>query len=276
MKSNSELLQEHADSRNLTPGERSTLLLAYLCVRQMFPSITLAEFLVASSRAAGATKENRKSPKDAIDHHCPTKGSQWPPAKRMQIMFEYLDFCDSVDMSFDDFLSAVLGGGGAEQPVEQVPESSPKLDADALGQPDEVALEPEPAPVTVPQVPQPVEPTQPAVAAPPVSLLPPGSNVVDVTMTIGDARVQVDRLLSHPLPGAAIGDSMLQFYADCDPYRICVDITNGEPKPFVDVYVRDMRTEQCPVVFELPPSKEVPSTVVLRVRPDFFVNLVVT
>lgn len=280
MKSNSEVLAEHADARNLTPGARSTLLLTYLCVRHMFPDMSLPEFLKASDRVAGATKENRLSPKDAIDYHCPTKGSQWPPAKRLQVMLEYLDFCDSLpahegDMPLDTFLTAVLAPAVPEESA--TPEETSSV---------EVQSQPEPQPqqpqVVTPVSPQPVSPqpvslqlAAPPAAASPTALLPPGSSTTDVTLTVGTARARADQLLSQPASGTAIGDPMLQFHANCEQYLICLDITNGEPRPFVDVYVRDTSVDKCPVVFEMPPSAGIPSSMLLRIRPDFHVNLTV-
>ena len=170
-------------------------------------------------------------------------------------------------------MAAVLGGEPAAE-QESVPEAAPAA-VQSLGQPEVVAAPAAvpPAPAAVPPAPAPVE--APVASQPPASLLPPGSAAAEVVMSIGTAMPQVTQLLAVPKPGTAIGDAMLQFFVDHQQYRICLDITNGEPTPFVDIYVRDSSVDNA-VVFELPPSRTVPQTSVLRIRPDLVVTLMVT
>ncbi len=105
---NADVLAAHAVQYKLTPGQQVTLLLYYLAIRLMFPEITLDQFLVRSRQIVGATKENRQFPKDAIDHHCPNKDSQWEPKDRLKIMLTFLNLCDILgpteQLSLDAFL----------------------------------------------------------------------------------------------------------------------------------------------------------------------------
>lgn len=103
-------LKAHAKAHKITPGQQVNLLIYYLGLRMLFPEITFAQYLERTLLVAGATDENRQFPKDALDHHCPSKGSAWSPDERVDMMLTYLELCQILaaeggSLPFDAFLA---------------------------------------------------------------------------------------------------------------------------------------------------------------------------
>lgn len=132
-----EILAAHAKTHKLTPGQQVNLLTYYLGLKQMFPEIPLLMFLERTLTVAGATKENRQFPKDALDHHCPNKDSQWKPGERIDIMLIFLEANELLDqetppqppLQFDAFLADEAAPYKAEGPTEPIEvEAAPAAD----------------------------------------------------------------------------------------------------------------------------------------------------
>lgn len=86
-----DVLQAHASQHKISPSQQVNLLVHYVSLAQMFPEITLAQYLDRTLLVAGATKENRQFPKDALDYHCPNKSSQWEPRERVDLLLIYVE-----------------------------------------------------------------------------------------------------------------------------------------------------------------------------------------
>lgn len=185
-----EIWEQHCKAHKLTPGQAANVLLNYIILRMMFPEVSLAFYLDRYRVLAGADKDNRQFPKDALDHHCPSKGGAWPPPARVEVMLRYVEVLDLLAatnqavIGFDQFLSteapvvAEAGVGVLPAAVQQPAMSTEPLREMTLEEmqaneppPKAAPLEPRP-PVTVPPVTAPATaPVQPPAAAPqPINL----------------------------------------------------------------------------------------------------------
>lgn len=84
----------HVKTHKPTPGQQVNLLIYFLGLRLLLPRITLEEYLQGALRVAGATEENMLFPKDALDKFCPSKGSEWEPVERVEMMLTYLNMLE--------------------------------------------------------------------------------------------------------------------------------------------------------------------------------------
>lgn len=234
-------LAAHSKARDLKPAQQVKLVLGYLVIRLLFPSITFADYLVAADRLIGATDANRLFPKDALDHWCPTKGSQWPPEERLRFMAAYIDYATATGpeaLSLDGFLSAVIPPDATQTapPAEQPPAQPPPQPA--------VVAQPE-APVN----PSTVVPASAIPSGPPATtqttLLPetpglqPSAEALPFKLVIERAhRTQANQYFAMPtaVGGVPLGQSLLSFDLDGHGGKLHVDVGNGEPRPYIDIY----------------------------------------
>lgn len=243
------LLAQHAKEFGLKPGQQVHILTTFLTVRIMFPELTLPQFLERAPALYGANDENRLNPKDAMDHWCPTKGSQWPPEKRITLMATYCDYLagnpPAPVFTLNEALAFVLGDKAAAA-------TPPPAAAPPQVQPPTAPLPPPPVQTVDASVPtMPAIPEPPAVAAAPVLTPPPGGSVpiipvgaqqleAVVRLTADDRRKANEYLaMTAPIGTVALGKQLVETVTDMGTFVLHVDVVNAQPSPFVDLFCRD-------------------------------------
>lgn len=153
----------HVKTHKPTPGQQVNLLIYFLALRLLIPKLTLAEYLEGALRVAGAKEDNLLFPKDALDKYCPSKGSEWEPVERVEMMLTYLNMLEF----------AVEGN----VPEAEIPTFAAFLTTEAplYKQGDTAPVAP---PVAVPAAT--ALPTTPVAAAPQATMVPPGMAAVPV------------------------------------------------------------------------------------------------
>ena len=174
-----ESLAAHAAAHKLPPGQQLNLLICYLGMRKLFPEISLELFLERAPRLYGATKENAAFPKDALDKHCPTANSAWPPKERINLLLSYLQVCTILnaqnmgDPDLEGFLAeAAVPQAGATLPLTQPAGEVVATNPAAPPTPAQGTLSPNVAVAAQIEVPA------PAVVAAPVAPVPVGTRSI--------------------------------------------------------------------------------------------------
>lgn len=256
------LLAQHAKEYGLKPGQQVNVMLTFLTVQTMFPELTLSQFLERAPALYGANDDNRLNPKDALDHWCPTKGSQWPPEKRLVLMTGYADYRAALPagapaMTLDQTIAIMLGDATppptpvaapaqADTPVETVDRSVPPM----------------PPVETPPTAAPPVEaPATPAATSSPgqqVPVIPVGSQQFEAVLQLtNEERATANAALasSEPLPSVGLGQAILSTVRDMSSFTLHVDVVNAQPRPFVDIYCRSKTDPGGQPIGELPPQQ---------------------
>lgn len=253
--SSAALLAQHAKEYGIKPGQQVHLLTTFLTVRILFPELTLAQYLERAPALYGANDENRLNPKDALDHWCPTKGSQWPPEKRLALMATYCDYL----------------AGNPPAPVLTLNEAIAYILGDAAAAAAAPSPATPPAAVTPPPVVPPTQtvdasvPPMPPVQAPPAAAAPPGAAVpiipvgaqqleAVVKLTADQRRKMTEYLaMTAPVGPVELGKQLVETVTDMGTFVLHVDVCNGQPKPFVDMFCRDKSGNPNPIA-DLPPQ----------------------
>jgi hypothetical protein len=257
-------LSAHAKQQNMTPGQQATLLLTYVSLSTLLPEVTFERFLERTAALAGATEENLQSPKAALDHYCPTKGSAWPPKDRIAIMADYLHLNDTLrsinelPLMFNEYLAQEASQFRART-AQAATVTTPAPVVTAMTEP---AL----SPVTPPQAAPPPVAVQPPQAAPPEAAPAPAEEAVPeltavMAIPAADHALMLGLLMAmspfETYNGEAIALGFVFHSQLCplpDVGTIVASVVNATPRPYLDIYmVEDPNRQDSGLLAEIVP-----------------------